>query len=351
MKIIRNTMPISDIYNKMKSGDLVINRSYQRSKGLWPNNARTYFIDTILNDFPFPKVVLRDIMDLKTKKTKREIIDGQQRLTTIRDFIDNKYKLSRVSKRFNGMYFDDLDEIYQSSFLSYEVSVDLVISASEEEILEIFRRINSYTLPLNTAEKRHATYQGEFKWFINDLTDLITPFFEKFKVLSLREIARMMDADLITECSQIILEGIHSRSSSKLETIYKNHDESFDRKEEVKEKLVESFNFIKNNFSELFETFSIPSYQFYSFMGALFFNKYGIPDEKQDLTDYLTINTFSNFNENVLQELNILFNEVDEKNENGKYNSFVKASSSTTQSYKNRLIRIRTLISILQDND
>jgi len=351
MKIIRNTMPISDIYHKMKSGDLIINRSYQRSKGLWPNNARTYFIDTILNDFPFPKIVLRDIIDLKTKKTKREIIDGQQRLTTIRDFINNKYKLSKVSKNFKGMYFDDLDDIYQKSFLSYEVSVDLVISASEEEVLEIFRRINSYTLPLNTAEKRHATYQGEFKWFINDLTDLMTPFFEKFKVLTLREIARMMNADLITECSQIILDGIQNRSSHKLEALYKNNDENFNRKEEVNEKLTESFNFIKNNLSELFETFSIPSYQFYSIMGALIFNKYGIPDEKKDLNEYSPINLFSNLDDNVYQELNILFNEVDEKNENGKYKDYVKASISTTQSYKNRLTRIKTLISILQNND
>ncbi len=344
-------MPISDFYQKMKSGDLVINRSYQRSKGLWPNNARTYFIDTILNDFPFPKVVLRDIMDLKTRKTKREIIDGQQRLTTIRDFIDNKYMLSRVSKKFNGMYFDDLDEINQSSFLSYEVSVDIVISASEEEILEIFRRINSYTLPLNTAEKRHATYQGEFKWFINDLTDLMTPFFEKFKVLTLRDISRMMDADLITECSQIIIEGIHNRSSSKLEVLYRTYDKDFEIKEELKEKLTESYNFIKNNLSELFETFSIPSYQFYTFIGALIFNKYGIPDEKNDLSDYSTINSFSNLNERVFRELNILFNELDEKDEKGKYIDFVKASISTTQSYKNRLTRIKTLISILQNND
>jgi len=179
----------------------------------------------------------------------------------------------------------------------------------------------------------------------------MTPFFEKFKVLSLREIARMMDADLITECSQIILEGIQSRSSSKLEALYRSNNKTFDRKEEVNEKLIKSFNFVKNNLTELFEIFSIPSYQFYSLMGALIFNKYGIPDKKEDLSDFSTTNTFANFDERVFQELNILFNEVDEKKENGKYSAFVKASTSTTHSYKNRLTRIKTLISILQNND
>ena len=73
MKILRNTLPISDIFNLMKSGELTINRSYQRGTGLWPDNARSYFIDTILNDFPFPKVVMRQVVDLKTKKSKSQI--------------------------------------------------------------------------------------------------------------------------------------------------------------------------------------------------------------------------------------------------------------------------------------
>ncbi len=331
--------------------NLGINRSYQRSKGLWPNNARTYFIDTILNDFPFPKAVLRDIIDLKTKKTKREIIDGQQRLTTIRDFIDNKFKLTKVSSSFNGLHFDDLDEMYQQTFLSYEVSTDLVISASEEEILEIFRRINSYTLPLNTAEKRHAKYQGEFKWFIKNLTEIITPFFEEFNILSLREISRMMDADLITECCQIIIEGIQNRSSSKLNAIYKRYDESFDRKENIDDKLLSTFDFIKNNFSEIFETCTIPPYNFYSLMGALIFNKYGFPDNKDDLNELHTINSFCVNVNRGRDELYRIFSEVEERNENGTYSDFVKASISTTHSYKNRLTRIKTLIKVLQLND
>lgn len=348
MKIIKNTLPISDLYNLMKSGELTINRSYQRGTGLWPDNARSYFIDTVLNDFPFPKIVIRQVVDLKTKKSKREIIDGQQRLTTIKDFIDNKFKLTSVSKKFAGMRYDDLPDGIPELFLAYEVSIDNIVTATTEEILEIFRRINSYTLPLNTSEKRHATFQGRFKWFISDLTEYVTPFFEKYQTLSIRDISRMSDADLLTECCQIRLEGIQNRSPNKLDNIYKKYDESFDREVELKDVITSSFNYIKDNFIDVFENCRIQSYNFYSLMGALIFNRYGIPDIKGDLADLQTIGQFSINVDHCTDQLIRIFTEVDEKNETGTYSDFVRASLSTTHSYKNRLTRIRTLIEVLQ---
>lgn len=348
MKILRNTSPVSDLYNKMMSGELTINRSYQRSQGLWPNNSRSYFIDTVLNDFPFPKVVLRQTIDLQTKKSKREIIDGQQRLTTIRDFINNKFKLTSVSKNYAGKHFEDLEPDVQATFLSYEVSLDNIITATTEEILEVFRRINSYTLPLNTSEKRHATFQGEFKWFISDLTEIITPFFENYEVLTLRDIARMMDADLLTECCQIKVDGIQNRSSKKLEELYKENDQEFERKSELQDVILSSFNFIKDNFTQVFEECNIQSYLFYSLMGALIYNKYSFPIQDGQLADLQPINAFCSDVNSANDELIRLFTEANEKDEDGQYPEFVKASLATTHSLKNRQTRIEQIVRILQ---
>jgi len=348
MKIIRNTQPISDLFNLMKTAELTINRTYQRGTGLWPDNARSYFIDTILNGFPFPKIILKQTVDILTKKSKREIIDGQQRMTTIRDFIDNKLKLTSVSKKYQGMMYKDLPEDVSEGLLAYEVSTDNIISATDEEILEIFKRINSYTLPLNNSEKRHATYQGKFKWFINDILEHVTPFFEQYHVLSLRDISRMDDADLLTECCQLRLEGIQNRSTNKLELIYKSNNESFNNEEALREIITSTFNFIKNNLTEVFDNCKVQAYNFYTLMGALMYNKYGLPDKKGDLSDYPVINNFAaDINQSTSNLIRAL-SEAEDKKEDGEYPEFVKACIATTHSYNNRLIRIRTFISILQ---
>ncbi len=110
MQVTRNVFTIADLVKWLDEKSLIINRDYQRGSGLWPINARSYFIDTILNGYPFPKVTIRQKMDSKTRKAVREIIDGQQRLITIYDFVENKIMLSSVSKLYKGNRFLDLED-------------------------------------------------------------------------------------------------------------------------------------------------------------------------------------------------------------------------------------------------
>lgn len=350
MKIIRNTIPISDLFNLMIENELTINKDYQRSSGLWPQNAKSYFIDTLLNEFPFPKIVIRQVVDLKTKRTKREIIDGQQRLTTIKNFIEDKFSLSNVSKKYRGLHFNDLPDEDKTKFLGYEVSIDTVISATDDEILEIFRRINSYTLPLKEPEKRHASYQGEFKWFIKDLLDLYSPMLEQYKVLTLREISRMVDAELLTELCQITLEGVKNRRTAFLERIYKDNDDSFEKREEVNEKVTETLDFMKVELNQVLESQVLKGYSFYSLFSALIYNRYGVVDISAEDIDGLEVtgNYTSSVNQAV-QNILELFSLVEQKEEHGKHAPFVRASRGATTSYVNRKIRLEWLVKALQN--
>ncbi len=349
MKIIRNTIPLSDLFNLMLSSELTINREYQRSQGLWPQNARSYFIDTLLKEFPFPKIVIRQVVNLKTKRTEREIIDGQQRLTTIKDFIEDKLKLTKVSRDYSGCFFSDLPEDVQSKLLGYEVSTDTVISATDNEVLEIFRRINSYNLPLKEPEKRHASYQGEFKWFIKDLLDSYSPMLEQYKLLTLKDISRMGDAETLTELCQIVLEGIKTRRTQLLEKIYKDNDQKFARKEEVYTKVSETLDFIKVELNQVLESEVLKSYSFYSLFSALIYNRYGIVNiSREDVSGLEPIGEYTlNINQSI-QNILELFNS-DIEDEKGKYAPFVKALKGATTTDVTRKTRLVWLVKALQN--
>jgi hypothetical protein len=63
----------------MKSKDIIVNRSYQRSDKVWPPAARSYLVETVLLGYPIPKLSLHQRTDVKSRKVISEIVDGQQR--------------------------------------------------------------------------------------------------------------------------------------------------------------------------------------------------------------------------------------------------------------------------------
>jgi len=210
----------------MQAGSIVVNREYQRSSAVWPPAARSYLIDTILSGFPMPKISLYQKTDLQSRKTIKEIVDGQQRSQTISEFFKDRLRITGPSQ-FSGKKFSDLDEPDQQRFIEYQMDVDLFVSATDDEIRQMFRRINSYTVPLNPEEQRHATHQGEFKWFIIEVTQKYAGMLKNLGVFNERNLSRMNDAKLLTEICLALEKGIETYSKKKLDDIYKDHDKEF----------------------------------------------------------------------------------------------------------------------------
>lgn len=276
MQINANNYSIAEILDMIRRRDLLINRDYQRGSGIWPNGARSYFIDTILTGYPFPKIYFYEYIDRSDGySAKRELVDGQQRVFSIKDFADDAFRISGDSD-FAGMKFSDLPEEDQNNFLSFSVSVDVVRNATRANILQMFRRMNAYTLPLNEAEKRHSGFQGEFKWFVNELADDLNELFVEFGVFTNRQIVRMADAELITEVVLTMQQGLVSTSPSILRSIYRENDENFDERERVGGKIRAAFEFIGSNFAELKKTKMMKPYAVHILAAALIHNRYGI---------------------------------------------------------------------------
>ena len=222
-----------DFMGMLDRKEIIINRDYQRGSGLWTVSARSYFIDTILQGYPFPKIYLYQSFNERTKRPFKELVDGQQRITTIHDFYHDKFALNNASKNFARLKYSDLDEETQRSFLSYQIELSTILSASRAELLEMFRRMNAYTAPLKEAEKRHSTYQGEFKWFIAEMADRFSPILESYEILTQKQIARMADAEFISDLVVVVKDGIQTKRTAKIEQLYKTFDTKFPDKNHI----------------------------------------------------------------------------------------------------------------------
>ena len=131
MKILNQNMTIRDYTASLERGDIVINRHYQRSDQVWPQMAKSYLIETMILDYPVPKLFLHQTVNAKTKKPIKHVVDGQQRTGAILEFKEDKLILSTKleTESLRGATFSGLDEDIRESFLNYGLSIDLFTAA------------------------------------------------------------------------------------------------------------------------------------------------------------------------------------------------------------------------------
>ena len=135
---------------------LDLSPKFQR-RSVWTRAAKSFLIDTILRGKPMPKVLLTQ--DLINNKNVRTVVDGQQRIRSILEFMDGAFTILKThNSEHAGKTFSELDEDAQTAILQYEIGVDLLYNVSLAEMLDIFARINTYSVTLNTQEKLNAKY-------------------------------------------------------------------------------------------------------------------------------------------------------------------------------------------------
>ncbi len=150
-----NNQKIIEIYQKLQGGRLNIAPEFQR-KLVWRRQHQIEFIETILKNYPFPEVYFApEKVDTYKLELKELVVDGQQRLTAIREYITGTGVFSQPSSIPS---FERLSEQQKQDFLNYEVSVRYLKNATEDQIKEIFQRINRTDYSLNRMERFHAAW-------------------------------------------------------------------------------------------------------------------------------------------------------------------------------------------------
>jgi hypothetical protein len=163
--------PIVTILNSiktMKYGGLDLQPKYQRDF-IWKDDFKDKLIYSIIKDYPIGNISIRTLngKEPNTKGAKSEVVDGQQRLTTIKDFAEGTYKIKsewsrkiiceiqgylgdmedekllKLSKRMERgnkikLSFNDLPEIIQGNITAFNISVSSITNTNEDQITEYF---------------------------------------------------------------------------------------------------------------------------------------------------------------------------------------------------------------------
>ena len=342
-------MNVSDYCAAMERREIRINSSYQRSDKVWPDAAKSYLVESIILGFPIPKIYHHSITNIATGRTVREIIDGQQRSRTIKDFFDGKFPVagSQIEERIRGRVYEDLEDDDKAAFLTYMLPIDMFGSITPHQVRQIFRRMNSYTVPLNPEELRHATFQGEFKWFIAEIAERYQETFKEFKILTEKALVRMQDVKLLTECAHALANGVRTTNKNSLSRLYEQYDEAFADREIYEE----AFDYALEKLQSLpaiAEGNLAKPHIVYSLLVALLSHRIDIPDlaneydEGEDIDPELVQSNFATLSD--AMELD------DDELEVSPYEEFVSASSARTNVKDQRETRIRWMMRALEED-
>lgn len=326
------------------SGSLVISPKFQR-RGVWSRAARSYLIDTLLLGLPVPPIYLRVTQDTGKTKVIREVVDGQQRVSAVLDFIDGQYSLAKnIESPCAGKKFSSLSQEFQDAISQYAFICEVFYGIEDEDILRIFSRLNTHSVPLNAQELRNGKYFGEFKKSAYGLALEHLEFWRLTRVFTERAIARMQEVELTSELLILQITGFQDKKKS-IDSFYQKFDETFpDRKQQERR-----FRNVSDVVRELSDTVQETEFRrvpiFYSLHAAIFHRMYGIPSfaVKTPAKGRLTSSEVEGLKDGILELSDVVSQSKAGEETPKKYESFVSACLRQTDNIRPRRVRTDTI--------
>ena len=244
----------------------------QRQSAQWTNLQQSLLVHSILANYPVPAVYVEKTDSAETDDKgkaiyKYSVLDGKQRMTTVFSFINGEYALNEETPaaeiegetyELAGKTFEELDEDVRQELLRFKFSIFAFEDATDDEIEEIFFRLNNST-PLSKPQKARPLMGTENARFINSI--LTGGFFTEkcnFSKLQLRKSDDMctllqsmmlldhkyndyeyasISADEVMRYSAAIKCNYSEDQKKLLLEIIDYLDESFDQKEKMLKKI------------------------------------------------------------------------------------------------------------------
>ena len=170
IRVDTRPMTIDLLRSRIEYQELDLAPGFQRKGGIWKDEAQSRLIESMLIRIPLPAFY----MDA-TNDEKWLVVDGLQRLTTVKRFMIEKVLRLRGLEfltHLDGKSYDELPRNYQRRIAETQVTVYLIEKGTPDAVkFNIFKRINTGGLPLSAQEIRHALQQGEATKLLAQLAD------------------------------------------------------------------------------------------------------------------------------------------------------------------------------------
>lgn len=237
MKTSPSSLKIRQLITLTKDGKLVPRPEFQR-RLVWTSEDKIRFIDTILREYPFPEIyVANGAVDVDTGEGTQLLVDGQQRVTTIVSYFQGDPSTSGAAIPPYAM----LDREHKEGFLNYDVAVRDLGSVSSEQIIEVFRRINSTKYDLNEVEVNNAVYAGELMRLASAFAE--HEFFETHKIFRITDIKRMGDVRFVLQILITFLAGYFNRDEP-FEQFLSDFNDHFPQRDIIAKRLTTALDYI-----------------------------------------------------------------------------------------------------------
>lgn len=317
------TKTLQALVKAMDKGTILLSHKLQRPEGQWNRRQKTDLIDSLLRKYPInPTYAIKEV-------GISSVIDGVQRLSCVRDFISDKFALSKdmesvivndEEKCLAGLKFSKLDDDTKDAILNSELQVYELTDCTEKDVREMFRRQNAGK-PLNGKQLRVIHESDEFSEIVYTLAT--HPFMDKLMTKAQRK--NGTDRDLIIQTLMLIETNQEhefvSFRTKDMDVFVSDYSDS------ISQEKIDMLKTAMDKFNESFEKVKVPV----TSIPMVLYSGYRVFKDKKSFTRLIdTIEEFLNGYEN-----------------NGDYKQFVQSCTSGAENVRGRFDwwrnRIKTL--------
>lgn len=314
------TKTLQALNKAMEKGTILLSHKLQRPEGQWNRKQKSDLIDSLLRKYPINATYAIKEGGILS------VIDGVQRLSCVRDFIANKFALSKdmepvavngEEKSLAGLKFNKLDDDTKDAILNAELQMYELTDCTEKDVREMFRRQNSGK-PLNGRQLRIVHESDTFSAAVYTLAT--HPFMDKLMTKAQRK--NGTDRDVIIQALMLI----ETNQENEFVSFRTKDIDAFvlDYSDSIAADKIEVLTNAMNKFDEAFEEIKIPV----TSIPMILYSGYRIQKDKKSFSKLVEL-------------INEFLNGYDG---NEEYKQFVQSGTSSSENVRGRFDWWRNVI-------